>query len=760
MRLKTLGITVKKTFLVPATLAFSIAGVCSAWAQDADNKNVASDKKTQTLEQVNVRGNHVQDDTRPKLQHIMREVDGPLVTVTKKTSITKLDNIPTVEDNNLRNLFAQTPGLYVSEQQTASQFNLSYRGIGNPQESEFVSVMQDGIPLEGDWIGFPTLYVLPLPQTISEVQLIRGGSSLLYGPEPGPVVNFVSRKPDPNREFGGYSENIVGSHGLSGTFNRVDGTVGEWDYLFDAHYRTDDGQRDNAGSILKGADAHVGWHSSDITYWALDFHGYEFAGGDPGRYGYPVFQRDEDFTPTPYNKDFVNRYVLELSNKTKIGSDAQWETKVWRGYQDQVTRAAGAITTNPVLTVIQDAAFRFTGVDSRVVDHWGRGNALTFGAVYYTSDAPVRQWTNTNIYTDPNGDASRFDAICIKTTSPNCIKANQARSTDYGALFAENVFRFEGGWHIVPSVRLERENVDIDESVHVRNLPAGTTVDPIGLTDRSVDHTVPLFGFGIGNDFGHGNESYFNVSQGWRPVRYFDVQSPTGNLAADGSNDPTPTHVLSYELGVHGTPLPGLFYDASVFQVNVKDRIESQTLPAPNPLNETIDVNTGNTRHRGFEGELDYDFLAARDPHTTQHFSAFINLQLLNAEFTATSNPAVKVGNKPAFSPRYLARAGLVYREDKKLKLALSVNSVASQYWQDSNQPTAANTVGTDAFIPAKAPQYTLWDLSGDYWVLPQVRLLGGISNIGDKKYYNRVFGNGIEPGLGRTFYTGFSYEF
>jgi Fe(3+) dicitrate transport protein len=718
---------------------------------------------SQTLEQINVRDRASRDDTRPKLEHIMKEVDGEMITVTKKTSITKLDNIPTVIDNNLRDLFAQTPGLYLSEQQTGSQFNLSYRGIGNPQESEFVSVMQDGIPLEGDWIGFPTLYVLPLPQTISQVQLIRGGSSLLYGPEPGPVVNFISRKPDPNREFEGYSENVIGKNGLSGTFNRIDGTVGDWDYLVDAHYRTDDSQRDNAGSILKGADAHVGWHSSDISYWALDFHGYEFAGGDPGRYGYPIFVRDEDFTPTPYNKDFVNRYVLEASNKTSLSSNMQWETKVWRGYQDQVTRAAGAIAdvatpSFPSLTIVQDAAFRFTGVDSRIVDHWGRGNALTAGFVYYTSDAPVRQWNNANIYVDPNDEASRFDVVCAKTTSINCIKANQARSTDYGALFAENVFRFEGGWHLVPSVRFERESVDIDESVHVRNAPQNV----IPLVDRSVDHTVPLLGLGLGNDFGSGNESYFNVSQGWRPVRYFDIESPTGSLAPDGGNDPTPTHVLTYELGVHGTPLPGLFYDASVFQVNVQDRIESQVIPG-DPLNETIDVNTGDTRHRGFEGEIDYDFLAARDPHTSQHLSVFLNLQLLNAEFTATSNPAVKVGNRPAFSPNYLARAGVVYREDKKLKLALSVNSVASQYWQDSDQPANAPTGSNppaDNFIPAKTPQYTVWDFSGDYWVLPQVRLLGGVSNIGDKKYYNRVFGNGIEPALGRTYYAGFSYEF
>src|SRR3569832_1953283 len=131
--------------LVTAAVAVLAAfGSPAAPAQDAAQQ--------QTLEPVQVREKRTQDDFRPKLEHIMREVDGPLITVTKKTSITKVENIPTVVDNILCELFAQTPGLFVSEQQTAGQFNLSYRGIGNPQESEFVSLLQDGIPLEGDWI--------------------------------------------------------------------------------------------------------------------------------------------------------------------------------------------------------------------------------------------------------------------------------------------------------------------------------------------------------------------------------------------------------------------------------------------------------------------------------------------------------------------------------------------------------------------------------------------------------------------------------
>ncbi len=98
------------------------------------------------------------DDWKAKLDHIMSEVSKTEITVTKKASVIKLDQQPPVENNNLQQLFTKAPGLLITEQNTPGQFNLSYRGLGNPQESEFVTVLMDGIPLASDWIGFPTLY--------------------------------------------------------------------------------------------------------------------------------------------------------------------------------------------------------------------------------------------------------------------------------------------------------------------------------------------------------------------------------------------------------------------------------------------------------------------------------------------------------------------------------------------------------------------------------------------------------------------------
>ncbi|MEO8804093.1 MAG: TonB-dependent receptor, partial [Rudaea sp.] len=472
-------------------------------------------------------------------------------------------------------------------------------------------------------------------------------------------------------------------------------------------------------------------------------HAYDLNTGNAGLLTYPQYSTNPDTTATPYDRLWTDRYVLSLSHDRQLDENTKLFAKAWIGYQDQASRSQDRGPA-PTTATLQDEQFRFTGIDARMVHHWGQGNAFTIGTTLYHADAPFRQWENTGL---DSGQYDRHGNPCGGFADVNCAKLRQARSTDYGAVFAENVFRLPNRWHVVPSVRLERERVNIDETIKPPFLQRD-------LVDRSVSHNVPLFGIGVGNDFGHLNESYFSVSQGWRPVRYFDIASPFGNTAAGALNNPDPTHVLSYELGVHGTPLPGLFYDASVFQVNVKDRIESQQIPNAPPGN-TINVNTGDTRHRGFEGQIDYDFLAARDPHSAEHFSVFANLSLLNATFTHTINPA-NLGNTPAFSPRYLARAGVTYRQDKKLKVALSAVSVGSQYYADSN-----HAAGNPFLTPAKVPQYTVADLSADYWILPQLRLLGGISNLTDKTYYSRVFfSGGIEPALGRTYYVGAAIEF
>ncbi|HVI04892.1 MAG TPA: TonB-dependent receptor, partial [Sphingomicrobium sp.] len=654
------------------------------------------------------------DKTPEKLDHIMPEVDGTRITVTKKTSVAKLDLVPTIAANNQRELFSRTPGLFVSEQQTATQFNMSYRGLGNPQESEFVLVLQDGLPISTDWIGFPTLYYMPLPQSLLEVQLIRGGSSLLYGPNPAPAVNLVSKRPSDHQPLGVYSETTLGSDGLFQTYDTIEGSSGPVSARVNFGYVESKGQRRNGSSKIAQGDIYLSYAASPGQRWFVDFHAHQSSSGDPGRLSYSQFLGDPDQSPTPFNHDWVSKTSVVLGNESDLGSGWRSEAKLWAAWQRLYQRSA-APGPNPISTTLVDERFKSEGLDWRFRKRWGHGNALTFGTVLYHDDAPFQQWTSSDIR-------------ARKGAHDGTPRLDQARDAWYGAFFAENVFRLPGRWHIVPSFRIEHEKISIDESVRPPNL-----VRP--LIDQSVSRTIPMFGLGAGFDFGHQNETYFSVSQGYRPVRFFEVASPFSNVNPGGV--PAASKSLSLEAGVHGTPVKGLFYDASLFWIDFTNRIETITI---SPV-ESVFQNSGNTRHRGFEGEISYDLLARSG--RSLHLTLFGNVSLLDARFTKSNLPG-RAGSRPAFAPAVTAKYGISLRRDGRFNFSLSGSSVSSQFFQDSD--LSVGTAGSATFIPAKVPAYTLLDLSADWQLTRNLRLLAGITNLADAKYYNRVFQNGIEP--------------
>ena len=707
----------------PFALLLSLVSL-AALAQDDDQP--AGSHKTTKLPAVNVHADDWRKYLKAKLQYQLPEVDGPRITVTKKTTVTHLADQPTVIGNNLNQALARTPGVLVSEQPTPTQFNFSYRGIGNPQESEFVLVMQDGIPMEGDWIGFPTLYAFPMTQGLADVQLIRGGSSLLYGPEPAPVINLVSRRPAPNTPLTVSTENVVGEHGLVSSYNVIERNQGQWAFRADAGYVHSDGTRANDGSQNRQADVYLAYRPDERQQWWLDFHAISAVSGDPGRLSYTQWQQDPRTVTTPYNRDWVNRDQLVLGHTHDFGNRWSLEAKLWFTYQDLVSRAAKPKAST---TTLQDEAFRTYGADVRLRKNWGQGNAFTVGTVLYRGNDPFRQWSSADL-TVGRDDHSGTPVL------------NQRRSSQYESVFAENVFRLPHRIHIVPSVRLEHERVAVDETVRPPFLSRP-------LIHEADTRHLPLFGLGLGNDFGHGNETYFNVSQGWRPLRFFDVAPPFSNLLEGHAAQLSKS--VSWEAGVHGAPVTGLYYDVSLFWINFRNRLETQYINAI----DTVYVNTGNTRSRGLEAQLDYDFFAPTMLAAEgQHLETFLNASLLNARFVASAIPG-QVGKTPAFSPDYLLKTGVTWRNER-VKLSLTAVSSAAQYWQDSDRAYGSGAT----YMPARIPAYTVVDLASDWQLNHSLRLLAGISNLGNRHYFDRVWQNGLEPAFGRTWYTGFALSY
>ena len=712
----------------------------------------------------------------------MPEVSGAEITVTKKATVIKLDQQPPVEDNNEQELFIKAPGFLITEQHTPGQFNFNYRGLGNPQESEFTLVLRDGLPLMSDWIGFPTLYYLPLPQSTSEIQFIRGGNSLLYGPEPAPVVNFITKYPKPGSPWNFYTEQIGGGYGYYSTYNVIQEAIGPLEFRFDAGFVRADGQRDNSQYNLWQTDLYLGYRPDEHQLFALDFYSSRFNGGDPGRITYKQWVNDPNFSFTPFNNDWVDRYTTVLRYERDFGAGWLLQAKGWFTHQEIDARTAanntpGAPNPFPSSTTFGYETFNNGGADIRFRKLWGddtifKGSALTFGGVVYHGDAPFTRYTLTEETSGPD-----FLTASRGSTS-DIVPLDQSRTADYQAFFIEDLVRI-GKFHMVGSFRLDHEDVEVDSAA----APWLATVPPTGPASISADHWIPLWGFGMGNDFGNRNETYFSASSGWRPTRFFDIAGTTRTIAF-GESIPDPFHSLDFELGVHGTPYKGFWYDVGLFWMLFDNRTETQNISNT----DFIILNTGSSRHRGLEGELYYDFLAPFQHPPMQQLQpepgkavvdkdkvtvvpgvlpsdyrpfkliAFSNVQFLDAEFTESAllqpgEDRTIVGNTPAFAPDLVLKGGISFQREHCFNIALTAVYVSQQFWQDTN-------VGSPAIPKAQIPPYSVFNLSGDFYINKNLRFIGGISNLTDAKYYNRVFANGIEPAPRLSGYAGLSLSF
>lgn len=686
---------------------------------------LASLDSASTLENITVKGTAQPD---PRFPNLLPEISGTRATVGKKVTNVSLDEQPEIVDSNPRQIFARVPGLFVSEQQYPSIFNVNYRGLGDPHESEYVLFLEDGIPVTSDWFGYPTLYYMPSASRIERVEFIRGGSGLLHGPQIGPVVNFVTRHADPHAEPGAVTEHAVGSNGYYGTYSEARGGNGEFGWMASLDHRSADGQRaSNSGYRVNGGNLSFGWQQHEDAYWAFDFTGYDSGTEEPGRLTLAQYEADPDATTTPVNRIDVRRWTAKLSHERRLGDASALGVSLWHGYQDRYSRRAAAFVPPqpaPSSTTFDRQEFRYTGLDARIRHDWGSDHTLTAGFTGFHDDSPREQRRGAD----------------LRGAAGNELRYAQERTTRYTAAFAENVFRF-GDWRVVPAVRVERLALDIDETRRLASLRRA----PI---DREFSETVPLFGLGLAYDATTW-QAYGNASEGYRPFRYDDVANPTAELVA--ANDPDSTHALNVELGVRGEPIDGLYYDVSVFHIDVEDRVEQRQVNAT----DVERVNTGDSRHRGVEAALEWDLMRMIAPARGDSLKLFANAALLDAEITASLTPAL-VGNTPAFAPDHLVRTGVLYRSARNAKLALIGTFVDDQFFQDSN---AARGAGA-SMIPAQVPSFDVWDLTAEYPINARFAVYGGISNLFDEQYFARIRTDGIEPAAERTAYAGLRVTF
>ena len=302
---------------------------------------------------------------------------------------------------------------------------------------------------------------------------------MLYGPEPAPAVNFVSKRPDPGSPWNFYTEQLGGAYGYYSTFNVIQEAMGPLEFRLDGGYVRSDGQRDNSAYDLWQTDLYVGYRPDEHQLLALDFYSSRFSGGDPGRITYKQWVNDPNFSFTPFNHDWVDRYTTILSYQRDFGDGWLLLAKGWFTHQEIDARTAannnpGAPHPFPSITIFSYEEFNNGGADIRFRKLWGdgtifKGSALTFGGVVYHGDAPFQRYTLTDETSGPD-----FLTAPRGTTS-DIVPLDQSRTSNYQSIFFEDLIRI-GKFHMVGSFRLDHEDVEVDSAA----APWLATVPPLG----------------------------------------------------------------------------------------------------------------------------------------------------------------------------------------------------------------------------------------------------------------------------------------
>ncbi len=659
-------------------------------------------------------------------QGFKSDVEGTKIYSGKKTTAVLLASQPPIQNNNYRQAFSRISGLLVSEQNNHGHVNVNYRGVGDPHESQDLLTLKDGLPIGMERYGYSTTYYNPPLEAVETVELIRGGSALLYGPQPGPALNYVTHMPPTDRNFKGETGHVFGSDGFYSTFNGIGGTVDRVGYLGYFHHSQSDGQRQNEDFDVYGGSLKLAIDADKENRWIYVLDAHQKESGEPGRLTLAQYQADPYQTLRPFDVLETERYASSLTFEKDFSENTLWTATLYGSYADRFSLRRTTNTSD--LNNLDRREVYSGGVETRIRhDHetFGIPGVFTGGAMIYGSDAPRSQDRSASYPSREGAPVFDFDY-----------------QTFSGALFAENLFRF-GDFSVTPAFRLEQIEMDVRE-----NFNTGKTSP---LHDIEESFTVPLFGIGFEYALGGKNEVYSNISQGFKPPQ-FDTLAPTGNNTLPAASLEE-GHTWTYEAGVRGEPFTWMHYDVSAFLTDYENYFGTVTVGA-----QTQNQNVGDVQYDGVDLSAEIDILGLADTARGEgtplgdrfgSLSLYGNVSFLSAEFTG----GPLTGKEPAYAPNYMVKSGLVWRFlGGRAKIALLATFVEDHYWADNN---LAGGTGLSAI-----PAYEIWDLNTEFLVYrDNVKLFFNVGNLFDERYFSRVRSDGIEPALERNGYGGVKFS-
>jgi Fe(3+) dicitrate transport protein len=688
----------------------------------------------------------------------LAEVSDYAINATKKNEVIKLDRIDAnLAMNNMRQIFNRIPGIQIWESDGSGiQPGLASRGLSPNRSWEF-NVRMNGYDITPDPMGYPEAYFNPPMEVVDRIEIIRGASSLQYGPQFGGLLNYVLRKPDASKRVVFESQNTVGNNGLFSTFNYLGGTEGKLNYTTYYQKRIGNGWRQNNKFDTDHLHFEMNYAFSnkfkmgfEMTY--MTYQSQQAGGLTDSLFAIDAQQslRSRNWFSTPWLVPALTaEYIFNQNTRLSVKTFGTIGERSSIGFVSAITNK-DPLSTN---RQIDRDFYKNVGSEARLLTNYTLGNkknTLVTGLRYFNGNTDRQLRGKGNTGTDYN----------MQLIDPNYATDLTLKNENFAA-FAENIFRFSDRFLMTGGIRLENISTLADGRLSFKTDGSENRISNI---KRS--RTFVLGGIGAEFHPTKQSEFYTNFSQAYRPVLYSDLTPPaTTDVIDENLKDATG---FNFDLGYRGKVGTWLNFDIDYFYLNYNNRVG--TISRLDAANKTYQfrTNLGQSVSTGAEMYVEIDPIAAFNPKSPLgNLSVFASMSFIDATYkdfkttTVVNNQIVEgnlKGKQVENAPPYIHRFGTTYAK-KGLSLTWQLSSIGKAYADASNteKPNAAATSGV---IPA----YIVQDISASFKFLKHYNVKAGINNLADTRYFTRRAGGYPGPGLlpadGRTWYASVGLKF
>ncbi len=684
------------------------------------------------------------------------QVNEYTITAGKKNEVIVLDNLQAnLAMNNSRQIFSRTPGITVWESDGSGiQLGVASRGLSPNRSWEF-NVRMDGYDITPDPMGYPEAYYTPPMEVVDRIEIIRGASSLQYGPQFGGLMNFVLRKPDLSTKLVVESQNTTGNNGLFSSFNYVGGTSGRLSYTTYYQKRRGNGWRQNSYFNTDHSHAEVSYALSNKLKVGAQLTYMQTESQQAGGLTDVAFAQNAQQSLRARNWFSNPWFIYALTADYIINTDSKLSVK----YFGTTAERNSIGFTRPITEIdpvgsrqVDRDLYQTNGLELRYLLNYNLGtwkNTVATGIRYFHGDMKRKQ-----VGVGSAGNDMNFAVQGLYLRDLNFQNINYAT-------FAETILRPTDPLLITLGARLEQ--IDTHMAGQSGLSAAGV---PLAAVPSRRGRSFVLLGAGTEYKLSPNTKLYSNIAQAYRPVLSSDLLPPATTDVIDPNL--SDARGFNFDLGYRGEISNYLTFDVDYFYLDYANRVGTISQTNSEGKIYQYRTNLGHSVSKGAEAYIEFSPTTAWLRHQRWgNISIFASVAAIRARYldfqtTSVVNGKIVGGNLAGKhvenAPDKINRYGITYSK-KGLSVSWQISDI-SQAFADASNTVTPNAAATTGLIPA----YQVQDISGSYKFKKYAQLKFGVNNLTDARYFTRRSGGypgpGILPADGRTWYVGLNVRF